>query len=102
MDTIKKKKLNSIFYSEIANLIQQDIYKKVLKKGIVITLIKINFSKNMNLIKGYISIYPFIDEQILTQIKSQTKIYRKFLSKKLRYHVKKVPKLNFIILNNYL
>ncbi|WP_185882411.1 ribosome-binding factor A [Blattabacterium cuenoti] len=100
MNPLQKKKLNSIFYSEIANMLQEEVNKEILKKGILITLIKISFSQNMNLIKGYISIYPFIDEQIINQINYKTKIFRKYLSKKLRYHVKKIPRLNFIILNN--
>ncbi|WP_238785215.1 ribosome-binding factor A [Blattabacterium cuenoti] len=95
MNSIRNQRLSSIFYMEIAEILM----KNEIKKGFLITLIKIFMTPDLSLIKSYISIYPFLDQEILESIRSRSRFYRKLLSKKLRYRVKKIPELDFCVVN---
>lgn len=95
MNSIRNQRLSSIFYMEIAEILMKD----ETKKGFLITLIKICIIPDLSLIKSYISIYPFLDKEIFENIRSKSGFYRKLLSKKLRYRVKKIPKLDFCVVN---
>ncbi|WP_185873834.1 ribosome-binding factor A [Blattabacterium cuenoti] len=98
MNSIKNKKLSSLFYIEIAEILQKEFHNKIEnKKGFFITLIKVCINSNMEYLKVYIGIYPFLDQNIVKEICSKSKIYRKKLSQKLRYRVKKIPILHFYI-----
>lgn len=96
MNSIRNQRLSSIFYMEIAEILMKD----ETKKGFLITLIKIRMTHDLSLIKSYISIYPFLDKEILGSIRSKSVFYRKLLSKKLRYRVKKIPELDFCVVNS--
>lgn len=96
MNSIRNQRLSSIFYMEIAEILMKD----ETKKGFLITLIKICMTPDLSLIKSYISIYPFLDKEILESIRSKSGFYRKLLSKKLRYRVKKIPELDFCVVNS--
>ncbi|WP_238783753.1 ribosome-binding factor A [Blattabacterium cuenoti] len=93
-DSIKNKKLSSIFYMEIAEILLK--YNR--NKNFLVTLTKVSVSNT--LIKVYISIYPFMDKIFFQKIRSQSFSYRKELSKRLRYRVKKIPKLYFFLEKN--
>ncbi|WP_238784198.1 ribosome-binding factor A [Blattabacterium cuenoti] len=95
MSLIKNDKLSSIFFVEIAEILNEEIRYSQRKNKFLVTLIKVCITPNMNLIKAYISIYPFSDKNILRFIRSKSKFYRKLLSERLRYRVKKIPKLDF-------
>ncbi|WP_185860707.1 ribosome-binding factor A [Blattabacterium cuenoti] len=95
MNLIKNEKLSSIFFIEIAEILNKEIYFNQSQNKFLVTLIKICITHDMNLIKVYISIYPFLDKKILKYIRSKSFFYRKLLSIKLRYRVKKIPKLDF-------
>ncbi len=95
MNSIRNQRLSSIFYMEIAEILMKD----KTKKGFLITLIKIRMTPDLSLIKSYISMYPFLDQEILENIRSKSGFYRKLLSKKLRYRVKKIPELDFRVVN---
>ncbi len=92
---IRNKKLYSIFFVEIAEILNKEIFYSKKKNKSLVTLIKIYITPDMNLIKVYISIYPFFDKNILKSIRSKSRFYRKMLSHRLRYRVKKIPKLDF-------
>ncbi|WP_185858512.1 ribosome-binding factor A [Blattabacterium cuenoti] len=98
---IKNEKLSSIFSIEIAEILNK-LNKEIRnrsksKEKFLLTLIRVYITSDMNLIKVYISMYPFLDQDVLEYIRSQSRFYRKLLSKKLRYRVKKIPKLDFIV-----
>ncbi|WP_185878434.1 ribosome-binding factor A [Blattabacterium cuenoti] len=95
INSIRNQRLSSIFYMEIAEILMKD----ETKKGFLITLIKIRMTPDLSLIKNYISIYPFLDKELLESIRSKSGFYRKLLSKKLRYRVKKIPELDFCVVN---
>ncbi|WP_185859305.1 ribosome-binding factor A [Blattabacterium cuenoti] len=94
MSLIKNEKLSSIFSIEIAEILNEEIQNENNEKFLV-TLIKVCITHDMNLIKVYISIYPSLNKKILEIIRSRSRFYRKLLSKRLRYRVKKIPKLDF-------
>ncbi|WP_041936045.1 ribosome-binding factor A [Blattabacterium sp. (Nauphoeta cinerea)] len=94
-DLIRNERLSSIFFIEIAEILNQEIFYSESKNKFLVTLIRICMSPDMNLIKGYVSIYPFLDKKTLEFIRFQSRFYRKLLSKRLRYRVKKIPKLDF-------
>ncbi|WP_185855504.1 ribosome-binding factor A [Blattabacterium cuenoti] len=99
MIIFKTEKLYSIFYTEIAEIINENIknfFDNKNHEDFIVTLIKIKISYDMNSIIAYINIYPFFDEKIMHYLNSKSKFYRKLLSKRLRYRVKKIPKLFFI------
>ncbi|BBA17508.1 ribosome-binding factor A [Blattabacterium cuenoti] len=98
MSLIKNQKLSSIFFVEIAEILNREIFYGQKNQKFLVTLIKIYITPDMNLIKVYISIYPFLDKEILKIIRSKSKFYRKLLSHRLRYRVKKIPKLNFFLI----
>ncbi|WP_185869022.1 ribosome-binding factor A [Blattabacterium cuenoti] len=95
---IKNEKLSSIFSIEVAEILNKEIRnnRNKNKKNFLVTLIKVCINCDMNLMKVYISIYPFFNKKILNILRSKSKLYRKLLSKKLRYRVKKIPKLDFL------
>ncbi|WP_185856044.1 ribosome-binding factor A [Blattabacterium cuenoti] len=102
MNTIQKKKFSSIFYVEIAEILQKEFNSTsntINKEGILVTLIKVSVSSDMSLIIVYLSIYPFLDRKILKKIRLKSGFYRKLLSKRLRYCVKKIPELDFRVIN---
>lgn len=98
MKEIKNEKLSSILFTEIAEILSEEI--RYIKKNFLITLIKVKITSNMNLIKAYVNVYPSIDEEIIYYIRSKSSFYRKLLSKRLRYRIKRIPKLDFHIINN--
>ncbi|WP_185871079.1 ribosome-binding factor A [Blattabacterium cuenoti] len=98
MKEIKNEKLSSILFIEIAEILSEEI--RYIKKNFLVTLIKVKITSNMNLIKAYVNIYPFIDKEIICYIRSKSLFYRKLLSKRLRYRIKKIPKLDFYIIDN--
>ncbi|AWU43506.1 ribosome-binding factor A [Blattabacterium sp. (Cryptocercus kyebangensis)] len=100
MDSIKNKKISSIFYTEIAEILHQE-FNNENREGFLITLTKICINTDMSLIKGYIAIYPFLNKNFLKRIRLKSGFYRKLLSKKLRYRVKKIPKLDFRFENSF-
>lgn len=83
---------------EIAYLLHKEEFNNDHGK-FLITLIKVSMTPDRSLIKSYIAIYPFLDKSILKKIRSKSRLYRKYLSKKLRYRVKKIPKLYFHVDN---
>ncbi|WP_185861258.1 ribosome-binding factor A [Blattabacterium cuenoti] len=95
INLIKNEKLSSIFFIEIAKIFNEEIHHNKSKNKFLVTLIKVCVTHDMNLIKVYINIYPFLNKNILKSIRSKSKFYRKLLSKRLRYRVKKIPKLDF-------
>ncbi|WP_185853325.1 ribosome-binding factor A [Blattabacterium cuenoti] len=94
MSFIRNEKLSSIFSIEIAEILNEEIRNKN-NENFLVTLIKVCLTPDMNLIKVYISIYPSLNKKILEFIRSKSRFYRKLLSKRLRYRVKKIPKLDF-------
>ncbi|QIK16454.1 ribosome-binding factor A [Blattabacterium sp. DPU] len=100
MNFTKNEKLYSIFFVEIAEILNKDICYNQSKNKFLVTLMKICITSDMNLIKVYISIYPFLDKKILKFIRSKSRFYRKLLSDRLRYRVKKIPKLDFYAIKN--
>jgi|GEM_PF-6224716 Ribosome-binding factor A len=90
---IRNDKLSSIFFVEIAEILNEE--KEIRYSQFLVTLIKVCITPDMNFIKVYISVYPFFDENILKFIRSKSKFYRKLLSNRLRYRVKKIPELDF-------
>ncbi|WP_185864457.1 ribosome-binding factor A [Blattabacterium cuenoti] len=98
MKKIKNEKLSSILFIEIAEILNEEV--RYIKKNFLVTLMKVNINSNMNRIKVYINIYPFLDKEIIYFIRSKSRFYRKLLSKRLRYRVKKVPKLDFRVIYN--
>ncbi|WP_185872213.1 ribosome-binding factor A [Blattabacterium cuenoti] len=96
---IKNEKLSSIFSIEIAEIIDNEIRNKNNKKFLV-TIIKVSINNDMNFMKIYIKIYPYFNKYILKLIRSKSHFYRKLLSKRLRYRVKKIPKLDFLVSKN--
>lgn len=95
MNLIRNEKLSSIFFMEIAEILNEEICYSQNNTKFLVTLIKICITPDMNLIKVYISIYPFLDKNLLKFIRSKSRFYRKLLSQRLRYRVKKIPKLDF-------
>ncbi|WP_185877881.1 ribosome-binding factor A [Blattabacterium cuenoti] len=93
---VKNKKILSIFFIEIAEILQQEFYNN---KKFLVTLINVKFNHNINFLKLYINIYPFSEKNIIIHIKSKLSFYRNILSKKLRYRIKKIPKLGIYIIN---
>ncbi|WP_185851563.1 ribosome-binding factor A [Blattabacterium cuenoti] len=95
MDTIRNKKLSSVFYTEIAEILHKEFNNS--SSNYLVTLIRVYLSCDMSFIMGYIAIYPFLDKNILKKIRLNSGFYRKLLSKKLRYRVKKIPELDFCL-----
>ncbi|WP_185871635.1 ribosome-binding factor A [Blattabacterium cuenoti] len=96
VNLIKNNRLSSIFFMEIAEIINnEEIYFNQNKNRILVTLMRVYFNPEINLIKAYIIVYPFLDQKVFSYIRSRSKFYRKLLSKRLRYRVKKIPELHF-------
>lgn len=102
---VKNEKLYSIFFKEIAEILNKDIIlKKYQNNYLLITLIKLKINYNKNEIKAYISIISknlnnknINYNSIIKFIRSNSFLYKKELFKRLRYRVKKIPKLIFIL-----
>ncbi|WP_185862129.1 ribosome-binding factor A [Blattabacterium cuenoti] len=95
---MKNEKLSSIFSIEIAEILNEEVRNNKNYENFLVTLIKVCITSDMNIIKVYIRMYPFLDKNILKYIRSKSLFFRKVLSKKLRYRVKKIPKIDFRIL----
>ncbi|ACY40065.1 putative ribosome-binding factor A [Blattabacterium sp. (Blattella germanica) str. Bge] len=100
MNFIRNEKLSSMFSIEIAEILNEEIRNKRNKNNekFLVTLIKVCINTDMNFMKVYISIYPSFNKKILEFIRSKSGFYRKLLSQRLRYRVKKIPKLDFCAL----
>ncbi|WP_185876822.1 ribosome-binding factor A [Blattabacterium cuenoti] len=91
---IKSKRLSSVFSTEIAEILGEEI--RNIEKNFLVTLIKVCIAHDMSLLNVYIRIYPFFNKNILETIQYKSRFYRKLLSKRLRYRVKKIPKIRFL------
>ncbi|WP_185877361.1 ribosome-binding factor A [Blattabacterium cuenoti] len=99
INVIKNEKIYSIFFVEIAEILNEEIKINYNKNNFLVTLVYLNINYNMNIIKAYINIYPYSEKILVNKICSKYKVYRKLLSKRLRYRVKKIPRLNIFVLN---
>ncbi|WP_185868499.1 ribosome-binding factor A [Blattabacterium cuenoti] len=95
MDNIKCNKLSSVLYKEIAEIINEDMKNNFHYTKLLITLIKISMDSYKNSMKVYINIYPFFNEKVMYFLRSRSSFYKKSLTKRLRYRIKKIPNLFF-------
>ncbi|WP_185873293.1 ribosome-binding factor A [Blattabacterium cuenoti] len=94
---IKNKKISSIFFIELSEILQKEFINNCNYKKFLITLIKVKL--NYDTLKIYINIYPFPEKNIIVYIQSKLFLYKRILYKKLRYRIKKIPKLSIYIVN---
>lgn len=94
METIKQQKASKVIQMEMANILREDanLY------GGLITVIKVNVTKDLSLARVNISIFAVKDKQeVLKKIKSNTKDIRYRIGNLLKNQMRIIPNLEFYL-----
>lgn len=104
MSLIKNRKINQLIFKELSELFRIKSLELSCKDYIMISVISVQINNQLTSCKIYLSIYPDkYRDQIFIKLKNNTKIYRKYLGKKLGKILRIIPNLIFyldISLNN--
>lgn len=96
METIRQQKVSRLIQKEIGEIFQFDMRGHF--GSVLITVTKVNVSKDMSIARVYLSIFaaPKKDE-LFKVIKTSTKEIRRYLGNRVKNQLRIIPALEFFI-----
>lgn len=95
MDSVRQQKVSRLLQNEIGSIFQRDGFS-LFKENAMVTVTKVNISKDLLSAKVYISLFATSDkEELLKKIQNKTSEIRYMLGKIIRHQLKAVPELSF-------
>ncbi|MCD4745775.1 MAG: 30S ribosome-binding factor RbfA [Bacteroidales bacterium] len=96
METTRQNKISRLLQKELGLILQLE--NKNSFKGTLITVTKVNVTRDLSIAKVYLSLFATKDkEELLKNIRQKTKKIRYNLGLKLRNQLKAIPSLEFFI-----
>lgn len=96
MASIRQQKISSLVQRELALIFQREGSQKY--SGAMVTVSEISVTTDLSIAKVYVSLFTKLDKQeILKEIKSNSKYYKHELAKILRHHLRKMPDFQFYL-----
>ena len=97
MESARQQKINKLLQKDLGVIFQLES-RNILGTGAMITVTKVNVSKDLSVAHVYLSLFAVKDKEILLkQIQRKTSAFRNLLGKKIRHQLRVVPELLFDI-----
>ena len=95
MESTRQQKINALLQQDLGVIFQLES-RNILGSGAMITVTKVEVSKDLTSAFVYLSLFAANDKEILMkQIKRKQKVFRTMLGKKIRHQLRAVPELLF-------
>ncbi|RLD45151.1 MAG: 30S ribosome-binding factor RbfA [Bacteroidetes bacterium] len=97
MESARQQKINKLLQKDLGVIFQLES-RDILGTGAMITVTKVNISRDLSVAHVYLSLFAVNDKEILLkQIQRKTSAFRNLLGKKIRHQLRVVPELLFEI-----
>jgi len=97
MESERQQKINKLLQKDLGVIFQLES-RNILGTGAMITVTKVNISRDLSVAHVYLSLFAVADKEILLkQIQRKTSAFRNLLGKKIRHQLRVVPELLFDI-----
>jgi len=97
MESARQQKINKLLQKDLGVIFQLES-RNILGTGAMITVTKVNISRDLSVAHIYLSLFAVKDKDILLkQIQRKTSAFRNLLGKKIRHQLRVVPELLFDI-----
>jgi len=96
MDSTRQQKVSRLLQKDLGDIFQHEAF--TILKGAMVTVTKVNVTKDMAIAKVYLSIFATPEKELLIEeIKKHTKEIRYKLGRKIGRQVRVVPELHFYL-----
>jgi ribosome-binding factor A len=96
MESTRQNKVSRLLQKDLGDIFQQESKSKF--RGAMITVTKVNVTRDLSIAKVYLSLFATEDkEKLIEDIKSHTKEIRFKLGRKIGRQVRAVPELQFYL-----
>ena len=96
MDTQRQLKVSRLLQRDLGEIFQRESRGKF--GGAMITVTKVNVTKDMSIVRVYVSLFATKDkEDLLTTIRKHTVEIRFQLGKRIKDQVRQIPELEFFL-----
>jgi len=95
MDDTRLSKIERLIQKELSDMFQKETQQL---HGVIVSVSVVRVSSDLSVAKIYLSIFPSEkSEELLKNIKENTKTIRYGLGQRIRQQVRKIPELSFFI-----
>jgi ribosome-binding factor A len=97
MESKRQQKVSQLLQRDLAEIFQIDMRGQFSQNG-MITVTKVNITKDLSVAKAYLSLFAVSDkEAFLGEIKEKTSMIRGLLGKRIRHQLRITPELLFYL-----
>lgn len=97
MESVRQQKINKLLKQDLGTIFQLES-RNVLGTGAMISVTKVNVSRDLSSAHVYLSLFATDDKQsLINKIKNNQKVFRTMLGKKIRHQLRVVPELLFVL-----
>ncbi len=95
METTRQNKVSRLIQKDLGEIFQRN--EKSMFAGAMITVTKVNITRDLSIAKVYLSIFGKNPQNIIKIVKASTKEIRRLLGMRIKNQVKAIPELRFYI-----
>ena len=96
MESTRQQKIARLIQKDLSEIFQQE--SRNLFGGVMITVTKVNVTKDLSLVKSYLSIFPSSQKEVvLESIRKHTRDIRRMLGMREHNQLRVIPELQFYI-----
>ena len=96
MESTRQQKIARLIQKDLSEIFQQE--SRNLFGGVMITVTKVNVTKDLSLVKSYLSIFPSAQKEVvLESIRKHTRDIRRMLGMREHNQLRVIPELQFYI-----
>jgi ribosome-binding factor A len=96
MESQRQLKISKLLQRELGEIFQREVSAKFI--GIMITVTKVNITRDLSLARVYLSLFPTKDKQnMMESIIGHTNEIRFHLGKRIKNQVRQIPELEFFL-----
>ncbi len=97
MESVRQQKINKLLKQDLGTIFQLES-RNVLGTGAMISVTKVNVSRDLSSAHVYLSLFATDDKQsLINKVKNKQKVFRTMLGKKIRHQLRVVPELLFVL-----
>ena len=95
MESVRQQKINKLLQQDLGTIFQLES-RNILGTGAMISVTKVQVSRDLSSAHVYLSLFATDDKQaLLNKIVNKQKVFRTMLGKKIRHQLRVVPELLF-------
>ncbi len=95
METTRQNKVARLIQKDLGEIFQRNT--QTMFAGAMITVTKVNITRDLSIAKVYLSIYGKDPQNILKIVESSAKEIRRLLAMRIKNQLKAIPELRFFI-----